>query len=1377
MSSPEKSYRRIVHPILQILRFAFVVAFAALLLFALSTFWLTHPVGENWIRGILEERLTSSLGQAVSVDSLETNLFNRLNLYGVTVYSTDTLTSRSPLTLEYARVNYRLPELIGDSPFIRNVAIGTLALTLRSDSSGLKDFRFLQHAVPVDTSKTRKPIRQAMQIRRLTITNGSLAFQDKSLPLNLDLDGLQLTLQSRGQGYGVSLLLDTLHLNHQGWSFPLSALSGEGSLQQNQVVIDTLAFRLPELTVGVSGGVDLSSQGAIIDLRAELSGSLGSLADLEKQKLPHFLGDLSGDIALQAHLAGNISHPDIEGKLNASDLHIARNPTLSHAEITGSIRNGVVQMDTLSIEALDGTLRGSGSLQISSPFTHSLHLTLKDIDAGSLWQAYYDEPSPYNGIINGQLATRGPLSEPARVTLAIHVRGDNSRFRGKAFPPLLLDGTLIGGRASFHMVQGGAIMDGDGWMRERRIGGSFRAVLPSIAPFTSLANLQELEGKLELGGSVSGTLERPRVKARIRASSLSYRNLPIDTLAASLRWQDSKFSLDSAYAAHQLQEVDTLHAPFGLERLRGKYGWTLKLSGTPDQPKGRLEARFVKPSWGKTRLDALQMLLMLDGNTIKLLTLQAQRGALGMTIDGEWKRDTRSGNATATLYNVPKSPDDRDEKGVLYSSVPEKGRFLNSLGQIHLQTRLMDEKRFTVQASGKRIDLMAFALAEPRLRTLAGLLDLKATVEYSGGDVQSDLEIGVQRPSLATVHMDSLHLHMNIDPKALRLDTLSLFRDDSRFLASGLLNFPIHFENKRDRLQASTITLLTLAEGVDLQLLAPFLPLSTELRGIAGWQLDMGGTLARPRIHGSVKLRDGYYKSGVNGKPIEDLNLTLRFTNRSYVVDRLAGITYNLPFELQGKGTFDGLNSLTTDFNLALNGENVLTGEGRVSRDSVALALDARMLNLQSVAPLLRGVEDIGGSISSLIKIEGSLENPSFYGQISARHVEIKREQFGLSLSGGSADMRFEGHRLIVDSLSADFNGGRIFVRGDMDLVARQIQSATFDTRLENVRYERQGIFVVKVDTAQLTYQRLREDLYKLSGTVNFGETRIMVDLPVQRLLEIASQADRPKPELPPLFQKTTLDVRVVNRDQFWISNNLARIRNRVDMDFSGPLTQPSLSGRVAVQEGYLIYLDRKFEIDTGILDFTNPRHINPFVTLSATAKLKSYQTRDKQAYTILFTAQGPLDQAQIDLQSTPALDRSDILALLTLGSTRHQLTGNLTLTENNALISVIQQRAENLSSQRISGYVSNRVGSMFGLEEMSIEGNLFNFGDNWGPQLLASKQLSNRVRVTYSTRVGHLNEQGIRLDYQLTNKWSIESQADQQGGTGVDLKYRVRFK
>ena len=99
------------------------------------------------------------------------------------------------------------------------------------------------------------------------------------------------------------------------------------------------------------------------------------------------------------------------------------------------------------------------------------------------------------------------------------------------------------------------------------------------------------------------------------------------------------------------------------------------------------------------------------------------------------------------------------------------------------------------------------------------------------------------------------------------------------------------------------------------------------------------------------------------------------------------------------------------------------------------------------------------------------------------------------------------------------------------------------------------------------------------------------------------------------------------------------------------------------------------------------------------------------------------------------------------------------------------------ISSDKISHYAGKKVGNLLGLERMTIEGNLFKINRSSGPQLIASKKISSRLKLTYMTSVGEMNEQGMRLDYRLS-KHSIHAGANRsKRAIRKDLKYGLKFK
>jgi hypothetical protein len=327
-----------------------------------------------------------------------------------------------------------------------------------------------------------------------------------------------------------------------------------------------------------------------------------------------------------------------------------------------------------------------------------------------------------------------------------------------------------------------------------------------------------------------------------------------------------------------------------------------------------------------------------------------------------------------------------------------------------------------------------------------------------------------------------------------------------------------------------------------------------------------------------------------------------------------------------------------------------------------------------------------------------------------------------------------------------------------------------------NLEFNRRKEYQFTVDSAGLRFTK-QNAYYNFDGEIILGESKFTKNFDIKLLPSFMQKVERPGREPSEFATHTRMNILIQNNENIWIDNNIAHFRIRPDIGLIGTFARPNITGRITAEEGYLIYLDRKFRIENGVMEFIDPNRLNPIIDLKTMTSLKSYQSLSGTSYVITLSITGPLDEPVISLTSEPALDKPDIMALLTIGATRNQITGQSADQEKATLGEVLKERTTALSSQKISGYVTERAGTFLGLEEISIEGNLFNIGKSSGPQLVTSEKINDRLGITYSTAVGHLNDQTIRLDYKLNNYFSLVGETDQKGESALDLKYKLRFK
>ena len=418
----------------------------------------------------------------------------------------------------------------------------------------------------------------------------------------------------------------------------------------------------------------------------------------------------------------------------------------------------------------------------------------------------------------------------------------------------------------------------------------------------------------------------------------------------------------------------------------------------------------------------------------------------------------------------------------------------------------------------------------------------------------------------------------------------------------------------------------------------------------------------------------------------------------------------------------------------------------------------------------------LAGYSEGKLTILGPMANPGINGNLRFRELTIQPKILASPLKNGAGFCRFEEQHFYMDSLRFDSENGSFYADAALKMNAGRFQLEALHVKTDQLTFLKKNSYDFRIRSIRLSLSPQESQLL-LSGEIDLGKTVIRQPFQIRDLISRSRRPPRSSPAKETYLDKIQCRIRLQTNDKFWIDNNLAKLRLSPEIEMTGALAKPNIKGRVTVREGYALYLDRKFQIKQGTLDFIDPYQINPVVDLSAEATIKDYETMDNTEYVITLSASGPLNQAQISLSSEPEMTQPDIITLLTLGTTRKQLTSQSGTSHDKEWIQIIRQRAESLSSQRINAYATQRIGTLFKLDHLSIDGNLFQNGKSLNPQISATRTLTPKIDVKYMSRVGQLNEQFIVVDYKLTRLFSLEGQTNQYGQSGMDLKYRIGFK
>jgi translocation and assembly module TamB len=134
------------------------------------------------------------------------------------------------------------------------------------------------------------------------------------------------------------------------------------------------------------------------------------------------------------------------------------------------------------------------------------------------------------------------------------------------------------------------------------------------------------------------------------------------------------------------------------------------------------------------------------------------------------------------------------------------------------------------------------------------------------------------------------------------------------------------------------------------------------------------------------------------------------------------------------------------------------------------------------------------------------------------------------------------------------------------------------------------------------------------------------------------------------------------------------------------------------------------------------------------------------------------------------------VISLLAMGRAPDQTAGiassqvvsntNYVATGTNALL-----------GQAIATPVSGRLQRFFGVSRLKIDPNLQNLDATPQARITIEQNISKNITLTYITNLANVNQQVVRLEFDVNRNWSVVAVREENGLFGVDFLYKKRFR
>ncbi|MBF0551499.1 MAG: translocation/assembly module TamB [Deltaproteobacteria bacterium] len=537
-------------------------------------------------------------------------------------------------------------------------------------------------------------------------------------------------------------------------------------------------------------------------------------------------------------------------------------------------------------------------------------------------------------------------------------------------------------------------------------------------------------------------------------------------------------------------------------------------------------------------------------------------------------------------------------------------------------------------------------------------------------------------------------------------------------------------------------------DDVDMRQWAWLLPSKTPVGGRVTAALALSGTLRDPVVSGkmAVKHVTGYNLS------FSDLEASVKYAERK------ATITAEL--RSRDKSILDLAGQ--TGMNLSLVPFEFIPG-------SMDVDLKTRGLKLSDLPiPKKPGVE-FDGVVDATAKATGDLTAPRLAGGLTVKNGFLNLRSLGLAYKGLSADLGFSSDKIVIN---------RVLLQGDKEGSLELTGQAKLNGwKLAGLEGKLTGKnFYIPYHKA--ISARVQPDLTlsgdftapKLSGRLTISEGQLnldkLTDTGPSEIQVVGNQTNRNGLIT---YQEgdsatlTWLDPMVANVNVIIPKNAWVKGQG-LDSEIAGQVAitkDPGkpfiLLGTLRTVRGSYVFQGKDFKITEGEVAFIGLPEPIPNLNIQAVTRIS--------AVDIIAKISGTATKMLLTFDSSPQLDRTDIISYLVYGAPASSLKDQQAFTADKAALSLTGQMAASELKELLAGTVK--------VDRFSIDAG---GGDISKGSVAVGKYVAPDVFITY--RQGFQTDQlhQVEVTYEVNRHLSVETQVGNEKTAGVDVLWGYDF-
>jgi translocation and assembly module TamB len=380
-------------------------------------------------------------------------------------------------------------------------------------------------------------------------------------------------------------------------------------------------------------------------------------------------------------------------------------------------------------------------------------------------------------------------------------------------------------------------------------------------------------------------------------------------------------------------------------------------------------------------------------------------------------------------------------------------------------------------------------------------------------------------------------------------------------------------------------------------------------------------------------------------------------------------------------------------------------------------------------------------------------------GQIKIVNANLHTTDSPVGLDNANGVINVTQTRLEISSFQGEMGGGTINATGAV--AYRPSIQFQLGLQANNIRLRYpEGVRAILASNLALTGNPQSS---QLGGQVRIERVSFTPDFDLSTFTSQFSGESSDSGTPGSFTQGMKLNIAVQSTSQMNLVSSQVSVKGDANLRVVGTAADPVILGRTNLTGGEFFLANNRYEVSHGTIDFLNPVRTEPVLNLQLRTTIDEYN--------ITLGLTGPVDRLLTTYTSDPALPPVDIINLIARGKTLAAEQANPSPSPTSAL------GAQSLLASGISSQVSGKIAKLAGVSQLQIDPGLgTDNGQNPGARVAIQQRVTSNLLVTFATDITSTQRQAIQIEYKLNPKWSVSGTRNQNGGFGVDGKYRKDF-